>query len=113
MSKDDLQQTLSDDFFPKIRKQYPGLLDTLTNPRVVVVSRDIYDVEHAVTEVKREWAAEGATEDDFRDFVPMGEVLDDISGVQGIPLPTGTILLILDHGPEDGRKPLAVPVNVK
>ncbi|MGF6440185.1 hypothetical protein [Paraburkholderia youngii] len=96
--------------FALVRDQFPGLLETLTDPAVQVQSLQLDDVDTAIDSLGRRWRAEGC-DDVENDLERIGEVFDALRGEPGIPLPVGAMLLIIAYGPDHGRKQICVPVR--
>ena len=109
-SHEDFVAATNGRYFPVVRAQFPGLLETLTDPAVEVQSLQLDDVEIAIDSLERRWKSEGC-ENVENDLERIGEVFDALRGEPGIPLPVGTMLLIIVHGPMDGRKRICVPVR--
>lgn len=107
---DDYVACVNEKCFALVRDQFPGLLETLTDPAVQVQSLQLDDVDTAIESLGRRWRAEGC-DDVENDLERIGEVFDALSGEPGIPLPVSAMLLIVAHGPTDGRKQICVPVR--
>ena len=110
---DTAESIFDKEYMPLIRAQYPGLLESLTNPSIQIGANHLNDLDIAIESLKAQYAAEGAEDiGDMHENVE--QILDELSSVDGAdtPLAPGALLLVLWHGEDDARQRMCVPIRI-
>ncbi len=112
-SAQSFQQSVDEQFLPPLRSQHPGLMDSLRDVHVVIISAAIEDVEASVDAVRKQAVAEGLDEEEIQSYLEyMGETLDAVSRhAVTVDLAPGFLMLTIEHGPQGERKRMAVPIR--